>query len=150
MWYEIADENDLNSFMKMFGGFHDSCIKEMKYLSGAYVKSDLSMFPCNKDRLLKVIIQRQYPNPCAIEMEFMGLLNMNLFLEDADGYTCEIPAATMILAEDRIYWCDCIVSSEADLESYKGTLICSKSVRWRECDEYIGDEDVYIAREAPS
>ena len=36
-WNEITDENSLKEFMERVSFFHDSCIKEMHYLSGAYV-----------------------------------------------------------------------------------------------------------------
>ena len=145
MWKTINNESELKDFMQLMCNFHDSCIKEMRYLSGAYVQENLSMYPYNNERALKVIIQRQERNPCSIEMEFTGLLKMNLFLEDSDDYTCEIIGATMIFARDRIYWCDDTDLSEADMERYKGTLICSKSVRWRETDKYIGKEEVYVS-----
>ena len=143
MWNEIVCKDDLNSFMSLFGGFHDSCLKEIKYVSGAYVNNDLSMHPFNKDRSLKVIFQRQYENPSVIEMEFFGLLKMNLFLEDADFYTCEITSATMILYEDEVIWCDCGGLSENDIKNYEGILICGSRVRWRPVDEYIGQNEVY-------
>ena len=143
MWNEIINENDLNNFLSIFGSFHDSCIKEFKYISGAYVNEDLSMYPYNKERSLRVIFQRQYQNPSVIEMEFGGLLQMSLFLEDAHQYTCEIFDATMIFGENCIYWCDCGGLSEADLIDYKGTLLCAAKVMWREFDEYIGPDTVY-------
>ena len=31
-------------------GFHDSCLKELKYISGAYVNEKLSMIPVNKQK----------------------------------------------------------------------------------------------------
>ncbi len=42
MWNEITNEEDLQSFMKCMYFFHDSCIKELKYISGAYVDENLS------------------------------------------------------------------------------------------------------------
>ena len=60
MWMEISDENFLKNFMESVDFFHDSCIKELKYLSGAYVDEELSMYPINDRRVLNVIIQRQY------------------------------------------------------------------------------------------
>ena len=45
MWNEINNDKDLNSFMDMHYGFHDSCVKELKYISGAYVDENLSMHP---------------------------------------------------------------------------------------------------------
>ena len=59
-WNEITDENSLKEFMERVSFFHDSCIKEMYYLSGAYVNENLDMYPVNDRRILRVIIQRQY------------------------------------------------------------------------------------------
>lgn len=143
MWNEINNYKDLNSFMDMNYGFHDSCVKELKYISGAYVNEDLSMHPINDQRLLKIIIQRQFKNPSAIELEFIGLKYIRMFPNEED-YTSEILDATMILKKDCIYWCDCGGLSEADLESYKGTIICASKARWRVADEYIGSKEVYV------
>ena len=145
MWNEIISQDDLNNFMRLFGGFHDSCLKELKYTSGAYVEKNLLMHPFNKERVLKVIFQRQYENPSVVEIEFTGLLRMNLYLEDSDNYTCEITGATMILGDNCIYWCDCDGLSESDFSNYQGALILSSGVKWRTVDEYIGQGEVYVA-----
>ena len=71
-WNEITDENSLKEFMERVSFFHDSCIKEMHYLSGAYVNENLDMYPVNDRRILRVIIQRQYEEDSMIEMEFQG------------------------------------------------------------------------------
>lgn len=44
-WNEITDENSLKEFMERVSFFHDSCIKEMHYLSGAYVNENLDIKP---------------------------------------------------------------------------------------------------------
>ena len=87
MWNEIIDDNDLRNFMERVGYFHDSCIKELKYLSGAYVNEELSMYPINDRRVLNVIIQCQFEDFSMIEMEFEGLKYLKLFPVD-DKYTC--------------------------------------------------------------
>ena len=66
-WNEITDENSLKEFMERVSFFHDSCIKEMHYLSGAYVNENLDMYPVNDRRILRVIIQRQYEEDSMIE-----------------------------------------------------------------------------------
>ncbi|NLU24615.1 MAG: hypothetical protein GXW99_07910 [Clostridiales bacterium] len=142
MWNEINNDDDLNCFMQTHFAFHDSCIKELKYVSGAYVKENLSMHPVNDQRILKIIIQRQFENHSVIEMEFTGLKYMKLFPND-ENYTCEILDATMILKGDCIFWCDCGGLSEDSLENYKGTMICASKVRWRAVNEYIGSKEVY-------
>ena len=86
MWNDIANENDLKNFMDAMYGFHDSCIKEIKYISGAYVNEKLSMSPVNSQRILSVIIQRQFEDLSAIEMQFAGLKYLNLF-PNIESYT---------------------------------------------------------------
>ena len=147
MWHEIVNEDDLIAFMKGMYDFHDSCIKEIKYLSGAYVKKELSMYPTNDKRELKMIVQRQFENPSAIEIEFTGLNRLSLFPCD-EAYTCEILDATMVFHNGCVYWCDCGGLSISDMDTYKGTLICASKVRWRKADEYIGKEEVYVRKVA--
>lgn len=144
MWKEIINQNDLENFMGMLYGFHDSCIKEFKYISGAYVDKNLSMYPVNDQRVFKIIIQRQFEDPSVLEMEFMGLKHLRVNPVN-ENYTCEIFDATMILKSDCIYWCDCGELAESDLDNYEGTLICASRLRWRVADEYIGKTEVYLS-----
>ena len=143
MWNEIVNEKDLKSFMDTMHGFHDSCLKELKYISGAYVNEKLSMFPVNKQRILSMIIQRQFEKPSVIEMQFVGLKYLRLSPND-ENYTCEIFDATMLLKEDCVYWCDCGGVSVKDIESYAGTTICASKARWRAADEYLGAKEIYV------
>lgn len=41
MWNELQNENDIRQFMERFCYLHDSCIKEMYYVSGANVDQEL-------------------------------------------------------------------------------------------------------------
>ncbi len=59
MWNEIKDESDLQSFLEYIRYFHDSCIKELRYVSGAYVDHRLAMIPINKQRNLRSLLQQQ-------------------------------------------------------------------------------------------
>ena len=144
MWKEINDEKDIECFMEKVVFFHDSCIKEMKYLSGAYVSDDLSMYPVNDKRILNVIIQRQFEDISMIEMQFIGLKYLKLFPTD-EKYTCEILDSIMLLKDDCIYWCDCGDVSENDFEDYKGTIICASKLRWRVIENRMGEADFYIS-----
>ena len=145
MWHEINSQGDLDSFMNMLWHFHDSCLKELKYISGAYVKNDLAMWPINEKRSLRVIFQRQAKKSSVIEVEFLGLKRLSMIPAD-EKYTCEILGATMLLKKDCIYWCDENGLTEADFHTYEGTLICATKARWRVIDGYIGKEQVYVMR----
>lgn len=142
MWNSISSEEDIFALMDAVYAFHDSCIKEMKYISGAYVDNDLGMYPVNNLRILKMIIQRQFENPSAIELEFSGLKYLRLSPCD-EGYTCEILDATMLLKDGCVFWCDCGGLTAAELEQYSGTVVCASKVRWRAVNEYIGAKEVY-------
>lgn len=142
MWNEITDQDTLKNFMERMSFFHDSCIKELKYLAGAYIDEKLSMYPVNDCRILKVIVQRQFEEDSMIEMEFQGLKYLKLFPADEE-YTCEILDSTMIFKDDCIYWCDCGGMSEKDFDEYKGTLICASKFRWRAINGFMGKADFY-------
>lgn len=142
MWYEINNDDDIMQFMNKMNFFHDSCIKEMSYLSGAYVGPDLSMFPINNQRILRVIIQRQYNENSMIEMEFQKLKTLKLLPID-DNYTCEILDSTMFLQDGYIYWCDCGCLWESDSDSFTGTLICASKLRWRSIKNNMGNKCFY-------
>ena len=142
MWETIHTNDEILKFMESVCHFHDSCIKEISYISGAYVSENLSMHPLNVRRVLRVVIQRQYEKDSMIEMEFQGLKHLKLFPVD-ESYTCEILDSTMIMKDGNFYWCDCGNVSESDLDDYAGTLICASGFRWRSVENHMGDMAFY-------
>ena len=139
---DIRNNEDITVFMEMVNFFHDSCIKERHYVSGAYVNEELSMYPINDKRTCRVIIQRQSSDRSMIELQFKGLKYLKLFPVD-EQYTSEILDATMILKKDCIYWCDCGGLSEKDLDYYEGTLICAEKLEWRTVDDGMGQREFF-------
>lgn len=142
MWHDICSEQDIADLMELVYDFHDSCIKEVKYVSGAYVNHDLDMHPVNDLRILKMIIQRQFNNPSVIEFEFSGLKYFHLMPYD-ERYTCEIQDVTMLWKDDCVFWCDCGGLTEGELERFSGTVVCAEKARWRAVNEYLGEKEVY-------
>lgn len=143
MWHEIKNNDDIKNLMERVWEFHDSCIKEIKYTSGAYVQENLAMRPINESRILKVLIQRQFKDMPVIELEFAGLKYLKLLPND-DNYTCEILDSTLIMKDNDIYWCDCGGFSEINLETENvNTIICASKLRWRAVDNALGTEEFY-------
>ena len=140
-WNEINTEKELNDFLYIYSGFHDSCLKELRYVSGAFVNEKLAMHPINDQRKLYVIFQQQAQNPTVIEMEFSRLIKLHL-TPNNERYTCEIFGASMFFEDGKIYWGDSDWFEE-EREAYKGTWLCAEKVRWRIADEYIGDAEIY-------
>lgn len=142
MWNSVSNERDLSILMETVCDFHDSCIKEIKYTSGAYVGTDLAMYPVNDLRVLKMIIQRQSDDPSAIEFVFSGLKYLRLSPYD-ERYTCEIHDATMLFTDGCVFWCDCGGLTAAEIAQYSGTVICAEKVQWRAVNKYMGANEVY-------
>lgn len=73
VWNEIITAKDLTDFLELYDGFHDCCLKELRYISGAFVGKDLSMNPVNTKRKLSILFQRQSEDKPVVELEFSCL-----------------------------------------------------------------------------
>lgn len=132
MWYNINTEQELDNFFELYGGFHDCCLKELRYISGAFVKENFEMHPINDQRRLYILFQRQSENFTSIELEFSGLIKLSLTPCD-DSFTCEILDASMFFEDGKFYWGDSNWFIELR-EQYTGTWLCAEKVRWRIVD----------------
>lgn len=141
IWNEIITDNDLTEFLELYGGFHDCCLKELRYISGAFVNKDLSMKPINTQRKLLVLLQRQSEDNPVVELEFSCLESLNLKPVN-QTYTCEILDVSMFFENGKIYWGDSDLF-ETQREQYEGTWLCAGKARWRFVDKYIGDQEIY-------
>jgi len=143
MWNEIKNQEDIDAFMNEVNYFHDTCLKELKYLSGAFVGEDFGMHPINDRRILSVIIQRQVKEMPMLELEFSGLKYLRLFPVD-EIYTCEILEASLFMKDGYIYWSDREIDSVEDSRDRDGTLVCAAKLRWRPIAKNFSDQLYYV------
>ena len=73
MWHELNSQNDIDNFMKETAGFHDSCIVEMHYKSGSFVKEDGAMCLATEPYMY-ITFHSQMAKFPAFEME-LGMLD---------------------------------------------------------------------------
>ena len=130
MWTELKTEEELAAFMNQVCGFHDSVLKELSYVSGAYVDEDLKMHPVDDKACLRVLIQRQDEMLPALELEFSGLQELRLYPTDP-AYTSEILDAALFLWDGLICWCDCGDIGLEYFDDYRGISVRAKFLRWR-------------------
>lgn len=130
MWKEINNQTELDHFINAMNHFHDCCIKEMRYLSGAYVDKELSMYPINSIRTLRVTFQQQSSLNSTIEVDFIKLNYLKLF-PISEAYTCEILDASIMFKDNCIIWCDYGGLNESNIDNYNGTVISAERLRWR-------------------
>ena len=130
MWTELKTEEELTAFMNRVSWFHDSVLKELSYVSGAYVDEELSMHPVDDKACLRVLVQRQNETLPELELEFSGLQELRLYPTDS-SYTSEIFDAALFLRNGYICFCDCGDIGPEDFNDYRGTSVRAKSLRWQ-------------------
>ena len=130
LFYPLGTGIEKGLVMEKLHFFHVSCIKEIQYISGAYVNAELRMHAINDRRLLRVLVQRQCAELATLELEFGGLKYMNLIPLD-ETYTCEILAAALYFQDGYIYWCDKTADETQDAGPFESILICAERLRWR-------------------
>lgn len=137
MWNNVINNEDIKRLLFVSQGLHDGCIKEIHYISGAYVDDELCLYPINDRRMLSVIIQ-QSGELCAYELVFSDLVYIKMS-PIGPGFTCEIMESALWIDDDCIYWADSRDVYLEGIDHYEGTIICAKALRWRNIT-HKGDE----------
>lgn len=147
-WININTEKDIEEFLVLYGYFHDSCIKEVKYESGMYVDKELRMKAVNDKRKLSVVFQRQWKNPTTIEVVFESLVCLHLEPVN-ECYDGSIFCASLIKQGDSFFWIDDDISKDTNIDEIiskkeEYTWIKAEKVKYRIVEQYLGQDMIYI------
>ncbi len=118
-WHYIQTEDDVQEFMKLFAGFHDS-----KLVRLSYEESD--------ERGIKA--NAVFDNSGwfgIVELCFEGVQFLKI-LPPMENYSSEILSATLHVDEDGVFWADEYME-KPDM-SYEGCIIRALSVKWKKLD----------------
>jgi hypothetical protein len=144
---EIQDQEDIQELMIKFGYFHDSCIKEIYYISGGYVGDNRAMYPINSDRTVHIIFQSQAAEYSVIEMKFNSINKLNLVPRN-DDCDCIIYDASLIKIDYLFYWSEWVNFGINDIDKEYGTWISAEKVSWRPLsDSFLENNPVYKMNE---
>ena len=141
MWKDVSCKDEIVILLNETNHFHDSCIKEIYYVSGAYVDTDYGMYPVNDKRQLHLFVQLQIEEKSTIELVFSEVSSIRLNPVSQD-YTCEISGATIIEEDGLIYWVDDYDQSIETVNDYTGTVICARHLKYRFLD-IKGNKNIY-------
>ena len=72
---DISEQSKLEELLTHVGLFHDGIVKEMHIMNNAFVRDDLAM-SCEFSYDIRMLIQRQYVNPSAIEFIFLNVQSL--------------------------------------------------------------------------
>jgi hypothetical protein len=145
-WKEIKSQSDADHLMDLFGGFHDACLREAHLWTDHWVGPTLSMScPGHLDNRLRLLVQRQFKDPSAIELLFEELTRFNL-VPSPENYDAVIFEATLLVKDENIYW-SCRDNWKPDSPTRdSGTWVSARRLCWRPVD-WLGRELRYGPKE---
>ena len=144
-YIQIYTESDIQKLNEKFNFFHDSCIKEINYISGEYVDEKGAMYPFNSERKLSVMLQSQNAQIRAIELVFEKIRSFYMApkIPDYDGIIYE---SYFTKDHDLFYWSDSDEFISEPKLNDPGTFIIAESVKWRGV-HFFGNEQIYIMKD---
>ena len=130
-WTTVESQIDADALMKRFGRFHDGCLREAHLWTGYWVSDDLSMVcPDGLHNSIRMLIQRQFENPSAIELLFEEVTRFNLVcIENSDSI---ILGATLLVQDGAVYWSPYDDWSLSSSDRDEITWLSSHKLKWRE------------------
>lgn len=139
-WFEIQSQADCAKLLELLGGFHDGCLREVHVWAGIFVDTDLAMSNCVPDPMAmkaRVLIQRQWPSPSAVELLFQGVSRLNV-AAPAAGCDAIIFGATLTQIDGTFYWAEIgdwhLGRSDRDDVTWVG----GKQLHWRDVSDWMG------------
>ena len=125
-WHYIESQEDVDFLLKQTYSFHDTVLKDLKYVSGSYVDDNKAMKCVDTEKRVTMCFDSQLCR--SIELVFEGVVALNL-RPHPDNCFSGIFCASVLLNNASMFFCDTKLDS-AD-KSYEGTWIESHSLRWR-------------------
>jgi hypothetical protein len=139
MWNEVKTQGEADRLMADFGDFHDSCLHEAYLWTDHYVSNNLSMScPGNLDTRIRLLLQRQFKNPSAVEMLFEEVTRFNL-VPTPENYDSVIFSATLLVCDGVVFWSPEVNWTPEKPDRDAVTWISAKHLFWREVD-WLGEE----------
>lgn len=136
-WHTLNTQTDLDFLMDTFGGFHDGCLREIHAWTGYSVGQQLSMEVTHESVLsARVLVQRQYESPSAIEMLFEQVVRINI-LPPPENHDAIIYGVTPLRRNGTFYWAPEEEWMPNDLAA-NITFIASKQASWRDASDWMG------------
>jgi hypothetical protein len=96
------------------------------------------------DTRVRLLIQRQFNSPSAIELLFEQVVTFHL-QPSPDNYDSIIYGATLLCREETFYWADTEEWSPAGTARDDSTWIAAKKLSGRDASDWMGDKLRYRA-----
>lgn len=142
-WEELATPAQVEQLMRVFGNFHDACLREMHLATGHYVEENLSM--CADWRTtIRMLIQRQHRTPSAIELRFDEVVGLRVS-PPQPNYEAIIFGATFFVRDGIYYWADQGNWDPRSSDDDQTTWVAARKAYWRDASDWLGPRLRYVA-----
>jgi len=91
------------------------------------------------DTRVRLLVQRQFPNPSAIELLFERVVSFHL-QPAPQNYDSIIFEATMLLDGDVVLWADSSDWTYTSENRDSFTWVAAQKVSWRDASEWMGSD----------
>ncbi|MDF2535373.1 MAG: hypothetical protein K0R18_1532 [Bacillales bacterium] len=140
-WNEVKTNEDIENLQKLFGGFHDSCLKELYLWTDSYVNEKLSMGMSSSTNV-RILFQRQFENPSAIELLFERVTQIHM-AQPPEGHDSIIYGASLLLEDELFFWADDYSWRPSEIIEYDVSWIASRNLKWRDVSSWMGKKMRY-------
>ena len=145
MWTKINTSEDIAFLLEKVNYLVDSCVKEMRYISGSYSENGETLCATNSKRDLYILFHSISENYKTLEIKFSGIRKLIL-----EPYTDEkesvIYDTSLVKKDNLFYWFD---YSEADVSNFvpSGTVVVAEQISWRIIEDALGKEEFYLSKQ---
>jgi hypothetical protein len=134
MWTEIKTQTDIDNLLKLYGYFHDSCLRDIYISTQEFVDEKRAM---NIENILTatLLFQRQFKDNAVLELKFEYVDGFN-YVPLKDNYSNVILDATLKTKNELFYWAD---FQDWEIGENDSIWICGRKLFWRLRPELIGN-----------
>lgn len=142
MWNLLETQEDIDNLIRVFGGFHDSCIKQVFIRSREFVDERLTM-PFDNTPMIRLFFQRQADIIPSIEIQFDEVKYFNWKYDDLtyDTGLSIIYEAVLEQRDHLIYWAEDIDWREKDADKDEFRWLAAVQAKWRIVADGLGESD---------
>ena len=142
LWNQIKEQKDIDFLLDEYFGFHDSCICNAGYKSGAEVDDNGHMHGVSNDCALIMRFDSQMPlfhkqpEKASLELKFSGLRQLNL-IGYQENYFCDISSCYLAFYKNYIVWSDNDYFDPDNLQKTQlleepmSTFVIADKMEWR-------------------
>ena len=123
----MEKQQDIDTLMEQFCGFHDSVLKEFTYITGDYVAEDPNMHLSESvAKQIRLVFESQWAR--GIEMILLAPRFIQL-VPPAENYLADLYDASVFIKDCMVYFYDSYM--EAMPAAYQNSYFAAMGMRWR-------------------